>query len=81
MPPVAAEIIRIPVRTRNLVMDDGPKLTRHDDGSEMMFDLDTDPDEMVELSHLGGAVVDDAHVRMLDALLESSDVARGAPTH
>lgn len=73
------EAIGIPHRIRTIVTDDGTKLTRYSSGETMLFDLETDPNEMNELSHRDAARTTMANERLLDAMLAATDDARGAP--
>ncbi len=74
-----ARLLRVPHRIRTVVADDGTKLTRFSSGESMMFDLVADPDEVDELGHVDPVRLASANERLLDALLEVSDDARGAP--
>ncbi|MDH3706277.1 MAG: sulfatase-like hydrolase/transferase [Acidimicrobiia bacterium] len=74
-----AELLRVPARTRTLVTADGQKYTRHSTGEDMAFDLVADPTEIDELGHRDPARRSALQQRMLDAMLELADDARGAP--
>ena len=74
-----SRLIRIPHRIRTLVADDGMKLTRYGTGETMLFDLTNDPYELNELSHRDRARTTVANERLLDAMIELTDDARGAP--
>lgn len=67
----------IPHRIRTLIADT-LKYTRNSSGEEQLFDLEADPEEMVNLANtrpeLRVSMVD----RMADALIQTSDDARGA---
>lgn len=68
-----------PSRIRTIVTAD-IKYTRYGDGSELLFDLDSDPLELHDLAHLGGARLGSARELLLDSLIDHIDDARGAPT-
>ena len=70
---------RIPSRIRTLVAADGTKYTRFSTGESMLFDLTSDPDEVSELGHLDAAKRSKAESLLVDALMATSDDARGAP--
>lgn len=76
---VTAERIGIPHRIRTIVTDDDTKLTRYNTGETMLFDLASDPHELDELSHVDSVRTAEANERLLDAMIASTDDARGAP--
>ncbi|MEM7093067.1 MAG: sulfatase-like hydrolase/transferase [Actinomycetota bacterium] len=75
----SAERARLPSRIRTIVASDGMKYTRFSSGDSMLFDLNADPDELNELGHLDPRAHAEAESRLVDALLATSDDARGAP--
>ena len=80
---------RPPGRTDSLAgsIDLGPtlleladlRLTRHSDGSEQLFDMATDPDEMAPLGRTDPARRAEMYERLAAALMEAADLARGMP--
>jgi len=75
----SASRMGIPHRIRTLVTNDGHKFTRYSSGETMLFDLAADPDELSELSHADEAATSNANERLLDAMIQATDDARGAP--
>ena len=68
----------MPDKTRTLITE-GLKYTRHSTGEDQLYDLDSDPDEIAELS-TGNPAQRAAMVELLtDALVIADDSARGAP--
>lgn len=74
-----AERIGYPHRIRSIVTDDGHKLTRFSSGETMLFHLATDPHELHELGADDPALLAAANERLLDAMIQATDDARGAP--
>ena len=79
--PTTARARRIPHRIRTLVDAAGSKYTRYSSGETMLFDLETDPDEVDELSHRDASAKAIADDRLVDALMAATDDARGAPVN
>ncbi len=77
--PALAKPLGIPHRIRTIVGADGLKLTRYSTGETMLFDLESDPDELVELSHVDAVRTATANERLLDSMMLATDDARGAP--
>lgn len=77
--PRTSAALGIPHRIRTIVSDDGMKYTRYSSGDTLLFDLASDPGEMDELSHADSARTAQANERLLDAMMHSTDDARGAP--
>ncbi len=84
--PPALSAGRLPTRLRTLVTD-RYRYTRSDHGGELLFDTVADPDELDNRASVGavgpGGTADplraEAVEAMMSALLEASDLARGAP--
>ena len=74
-----AKALRIPHRSRTIVTDDNTKYTRFSTGESMLFDLTSDPTEVSEIGHQDTAAKAIANERLVDALMNASDDARGAP--
>ena len=68
----------IPSKTRTLVTAD-LRLTRHSDGSEQLFDMAADPDEVAPLGRTDSTRRAEMYERLASALMEADDVARGMP--
>lgn len=75
---ITATLAPIPGKTRTLVTNQF-RYTRNSNGEEQLFDLADDPDEMTDIK----ATRPDARAgmvdRIMDALIEADDAARGAP--
>jgi len=69
----------LPTRTRTIVSDEGWKYTRNGLGETMLFDLPSDPDELHELGHLDVDRRARADSVLVEALMNATDEARGAP--
>ena len=78
VPMLMAKLTPIPARIRTLLMDDC-KITRNSKGEEQLFDLTSDPDEMVNIR--SDQLL---RTRMLtglsDAMMLADDSSRGAPS-
>ncbi|WP_420446846.1 sulfatase [Candidatus Poriferisodalis sp.] len=68
----------IPSKTRTLVTAD-LRLTRHSDGSEQLFDMATDPDEVAPLRRTDPTRRAEMYERLATAMMEADDLARGMP--
>ena len=69
----------LPTRIRTIVSNDGWKYTRNGHGDTMLFDLQADPNELHELSHLDAGHKARADSVLVEALMNATDDARGAP--
>jgi len=69
----------IPAKTRTFIGADGTKYSRHSTGEEQLFDLNADPDELVQLAATEPDRRAGAIERLTDAMIDAADVARGAP--
>ena len=54
--------------------------TRNSKKEEQLFDLISDPEEMIDLKSVASKTKSEMIEQMMDALIESDDAARGAPT-
>ena len=77
--PAFAKLLRVPHRIRTIVTDTGTKLTRYSSSETMLFDLNSDPNEVDELSHKDSSATTLANERLLDAMMLATDDGRGAP--
>ena len=68
----------IPSKTRTLVAAD-LRLTRQSDGSEQLFDMAADPDEVAPLRRTDPTRRAEMYERLAAALMEADDLARGMP--
>lgn len=75
---ITAKLTPIPGKTRSLIVKNA-RYTRNSKGEEQLFDLNADPDEMRDLKASAGALRAEMVERLMDALIEADDVARGAP--
>mgnify|MGYP003949246613 CR=1 FL=1 len=75
---ITAKLTPIPGKTRTLVTEQ-MRYTRNAKGEEQLFDLLTDPDEMMDLKKVDRQARADMVDRLTDALIAADDVARGAP--
>lgn len=71
--------LRIPHRIRSIVTDDRLKYTRFSTGESMLFDLENDPLEVEEIGTTRPDAFVRANERLVDAMMDASDDARGAP--
>ena len=69
---------RLPAKTRSLVSAD-MRLTRHSTGEEQLFDTAADPHEMSPLERSDPARRADMLERLVEAMMEADDLARGMP--
>ncbi|MYA27056.1 MAG: sulfatase-like hydrolase/transferase [Acidimicrobiales bacterium] len=69
---------RLPAKTRSLVTDD-MRLTRHSSGEEQLFDTVADPDEVAPLGRSDPARRAEMYERLVEAMMEADDLARGMP--
>ncbi len=69
----------VPTKTRTILTADGLKYTRNSDGGEMLYDLAADPEEREDLQRADKARKAEMVERMMDALIEADDVAKGGP--
>ncbi|MGB5758457.1 MAG: sulfatase-like hydrolase/transferase [Acidimicrobiales bacterium] len=65
-------------KTRTLVSGSS-KYTRHDNGEEQLYDLEADRDELHHLGRSDPARRAELIERLIDAVIETADDARGAP--
>ena len=75
---ITAKLTPIPGKTRTLVTE-RYRYTRNSKGEEQLFDLQADPDEMLDISSSADAVRARMLEHLVDALIDADDVARGAP--
>ena len=69
---------RLPAKTRSLVSAD-MRLTRHSTGEEQLFDTAADPHETSPLGRSDPARRADMLERLVEAMMEADDLARGMP--
>ena len=69
---------RLPAKTRSLVTAD-MRLTRHSSGEEQLFDTEADPDEVAPLGRSDPARRAEMYERLVEAMMEADDLARGMP--
>lgn len=65
-------------KTRTLITEDH-KYTRHDSGEDQLYDLASDPDELVHLGAIEPGVRAQLIERLTDAVIDTADDARGTP--
>jgi arylsulfatase A-like enzyme len=75
---ITAQLTPIPAKTRTLVTENH-RYTRNSRHEEQLFDLRTDPDEMTDIKRQAPAARGEMIERMMDALIQADDAARGAP--
>lgn len=69
---------RLPAKTRSLVTAD-MRLTRHSSGEEQLFDTAADPHELSPLGLSDPARRAEMYERLVEAMMEADDLARGMP--
>ncbi|MXV88344.1 MAG: sulfatase-like hydrolase/transferase [Acidimicrobiales bacterium] len=69
---------RLPAKTRSLVTAD-MRLTRHSSGEEQLFDTAADPHELSPLGRSDPARRAEMYERLVEAMMEADDLARGMP--
>lgn len=70
--------VRLPAKTRSLVTAD-MRLTRHSSGEEQLFDTAADPHELSPLGRSDPARRAEMYERLVEAMMEADDLARGMP--
>jgi len=76
--PILSKLTPIPAKTRTLVTATH-RYTRNSKGEEQLFDLQHDPQEMVDLKGEDGDLRSRMVEQLADALIAADDAARGAP--
>jgi arylsulfatase A-like enzyme len=76
--PVISQLTPIPAKTRTLITPTH-RYTRNSKGEEQLFDLQRDPQEMVDLKGKDRDLRSRMVERLADALIAADDAARGAP--
>jgi len=76
--PITARLAGFPAKTRTLVTENW-RYTRNSTREEQLFDLRADPDERNDLRRDRPELRAEATARMMDALIDADDAARGAP--
>ena len=75
---ITAKLTPIPGKTRTLITEEA-RYTRNSKGEEQLFDLVNDRDEMSDIKVTSRALRSAMVETLTDALIETDDVARGAP--
>lgn len=78
MPPTLAPFLGVPTRMRTVVTETA-RYTRASDGSEQLFDLAQDPQELDDLSRRDQGRRNELRDLLLDQLMEADDMAGGVP--
>ncbi|NBQ11523.1 MAG: hypothetical protein EBU29_05545, partial [Gammaproteobacteria bacterium] len=68
----------IPGKTRTLITE-RYRYTRNSKGEEQLFDLQADPDELIDLARRDPALRASLLEQLTDALLAADDAARNTP--
>ena len=76
---ITAQLTPIPAKTRTLITENY-RYTRNSKKEEQLFDLISDPEEMIDLKSAASKTKSEMIEQMMDALIETDDAARGAPT-
>lgn len=75
---ITAKLTPIPAKTRTLITQ-GYRYTRNSKQEEQLFDLSSDPDEMIDRSGSDAATRAQLMEALADALIAADDASRGAP--